>query len=260
MEPPAPIRGIPSNHAEVAMNTTRRLGLLILPVSLLTAWLTTSPVAGGATQTRARHSQGQIVVRGAALLDGQPFDSEVVGAIVLRSGLATPCQAALPPVTNGRYAVPVFNDRGLTGCGAPGALIVLWVAANQTILYSTNAAPWPQKSSLVDFAPQYSTAAPHGAAPELAEFNGSVFDRGHELGPGTKVEAYVGSTRCAVAAVRRSPDFVGYILAVIGPDSVPGCLRGSPLTFRINGHPAAPTGATNTPPGQRESLDLTLAR
>ena len=58
--------------------------------------------------------------------------------------------------------------------------------------------------------------------------------------------------------MRSSTGFSGYILSVVGPESIAGCGRGAPLTFRIDGRPAADTNVVNTPPGQQESLDLTL--
>ena len=54
-------------------------------------------------------------------------------------------------------------------------------------------------------------------------------------GPGAKVEAFVGGTRCGLASVRESEGFVG-------------CTTGAPLRFRIDGQTAAPTAAVNTPP------------
>jgi hypothetical protein len=73
---------------------------------------------------------------------------------------------------------------------------------------------------------------------------------------GTRVEAYVGATRCAVGSVRYVGSYAGFILDVVGPDSVPGCTRGATLTFRVNGRLALDT-AVNAP-GQGGSLDLTL--
>ena len=115
---------------------------------------TTTSAGKGQSQPRVPGASDRVVVRGNATLDGAPFDSRFVGAVVLRRGLVTPCQHTLPPVANGRYAVTV--------------------------------------------------------------------------------------------------------LAVVGPDSIAGCTRGATLTFHIDGHPAAPTNVVNTPPGQREALDLTL--
>ena len=240
------------------MITLRRLGSVLMLASLATA---TGSAASASRPARSepRNASDRVVVRGKALLDGRPFDSRWVGAIVLKSGLATPCQSTLPHVRHGRYAVTVLADTESSGCGAPGAQIVLWTFAHETTVYSTNTVAWPVKKHIKNFVPRFSSHGAGGAAPELAEFTGAVFGAdGRELEPGTRVDAYVDGTRCGVASVRRSRDFAGYILAVVGPESIRECTRGSALTFSINGHPAAPTNAVNTPPGQRDSLNLTL--
>ena len=84
-----------------------------------------------------------VAVTGAALVDGAPFDSKYVGAVVLNDGLVTPCQAALPPVTQGRYSVSVLDASASSGCGTQGARVALWTFAHDQILYSTNTFAWP---------------------------------------------------------------------------------------------------------------------
>jgi hypothetical protein len=218
-----------------------------------------STAAKSSVPPRAAGASDRVVVRGNALVDGKPFDSRWVGAVVLRAGLATPCQDTLPPVANGRYEITVLADTESSGCGAPGAQIVLWSFARNTILYSADAVRWPGNGRAARFVARYSTSAPAGAAPAVAQFSGGVFGAdGQQLPPGTRVEAYVGRARCGVASVRSTDNFTGYILDVVGPDSVAGCTRGAILTFRINGRPAAGTSAVNALPEQRGALDLTL--
>jgi hypothetical protein len=53
--------------------------------------------------------------------------------------------------------------------------------------------------------------------------------------------------------VRRTGSFLGYIVDVVGPESIPGCARDATISFRVNGRPAIET-ATN---GSRESRGLT---
>jgi hypothetical protein len=219
----------------------------------------TSPLANPQVPRRVPSASGRVVVRGNAVLDGTPFDSPSVGAVVLRAGLVTPCQYTLPPVTRGRYAITVLADTESSGCGAPGAQIVLWTFAHNEILYSTDAVAWPSHGHTTNLVARYSTAAPAGASPTTAQFTGGAFGAdGRPLLPGTRIDAYVGGTRCGTAGVRYTDPSTEYILAVVGPDSIAGCTRGAPLTFRIDGRPAAPTSVVNTPPGQREALDLTL--
>ncbi|TML93230.1 MAG: hypothetical protein E6G06_03235 [Actinobacteria bacterium] len=218
-----------------------------------------APASTSVERPQVPGERDRVVVRGSATVDGAPFDSRWVGAVVLRGGLVTPCQTTLPPVANGRYSVTVFAETESSGCGGPGARIVLWTYADNKIVFSTNALAWPGNGRVKSFAARYSTSAPAGAAPVTAQFTGGVFRAdGVELPPGTRVEAYVGDTRCGVASVRSSESFTGYVLSVVGPDSIAGCTRGATLAFRIDGRPAAATTVVNTPPGQREALDLTL--
>jgi hypothetical protein len=197
-------------------------------------------------------------VRGAATLDGAAFDARWVGAVVLRSGLVTPCQQALPPIENGRYQVTVFAATESSGCGAPGAQVVLWTFAHDQILFSTEAVAWPGNGRRANFRARYSTSMPAGAAPVTAQFNGDARGRdGVPVPLGARVDAYVGRTRCGTASVRSADGFTGYSLAVVGPDAIAGCTRGAALSFRVNGRPAVGDAVVNTPPGRREALDLT---
>jgi hypothetical protein len=184
-----------------------------------------------------------------------------VGAVVLADGLVTPCQTALPPVAGGRYSVSVFTDTASAGCGQAGSEVALWIYANDQILYSTNTMPWPaDEESQATFDATYEAATPDGATPEVAQFQGGAFAAdGRALRTGSLVEAYIGDTRCGVASVRASTQFRGYIISVVGPDSIEGCTRGVPIEFRLDGEPATPTGVMNTPPGRDDTLDLEVA-
>lgn len=201
-------------------------------------------------------ASARVVLSGNLTLDGAPFNAKYLGAVVRRAGLITPCQYALSSVAAGHYAITVTADTESSGCGAPGAQILLWAFVRNTTLYSLEALPWPgSKTSTFDAG--FSTAAPSGSAPPISEFEGEVFHRnGRQLPPGTRIEAYVGSTLCGVASVRRTGNFSGYILDVVGPDSVAGCHRGATLTFRVDGRPAAETSINDLRPHQG-SLDLT---
>jgi hypothetical protein len=199
----------------------------------------------------------RVLVRGTATLDGRPVDSDFVGAVVLDDGLVTPCQTALPAVTGGSYTASVYSEEASAGCGKPGAEVALWVFATNKIVYSTNTLPWPEDPNVVaPFDPTFDSAQPKGATPEVAQFQGGVFDNGRPIKSGT-VEASVGDTRCGIASVRAGRDFTGYVLSVVGPDSVEGCTRGAPIVFRFDGKPATPARpVTNTPPGEDDTLDL----
>lgn len=205
-------------------------------------------------------ARDRVVVRGNLTLDGAPVDSRFLGAVVLRDGLVTPCQYTLPPVDQGRYEITVLADTEGSGCGAEGAQIFLWTFAQDQKLFSRESVAWPGNGGSTTFVASFSASAPDGGAPPAAEFFGDVFNRaGARLPGGTRVEAYVGDVLCGVASTRYTGSFTGYILAVVGPDSVAGCERGTALTFRIDGQPAAETSVNDL---QREDVrqpfDLTL--
>ena len=212
---------------------------------------TSSPPAGSPEPTK------RVIVEGDATLDGKPFNSRWVGAVVLDDGLLTPCQTALPPVADGHYSVSVFAERASAGCGKPGAKVALWIYGKDKILFSTNTLAWPESGS-APFDPTYSSSSPKGATPSAAQFQGGVFDNGRPI-KSAKVEAYVGNTRCGVASVRSSHDFTGYVISVVGPDSISGCTSGARIAFRVDGRPATPArNVVNTPPGEDDTLDLRL--
>jgi pimeloyl-ACP methyl ester carboxylesterase len=199
------------------------------------------------------------VIRGNLTLDGAPFDARWLGAIVRRDGLIAPCQYTLPSVDDGQYEITVYAEAEVSGCGVPGAEVLLWTfAANQT-LYSGDWLPWPGNGGTASVDTGFSTAAPEGARPPVSQFLGEVYSReGDHLPPGTRIEAYVGEVRCGVASTRRTGNYSGYILAVVGPDSVAGCDRGAVLTFRVDGQRAAETAINDLRGGNDGSLDLTL--
>jgi hypothetical protein len=101
---------------------------------------------------------------------------------------------------------------------------------------------------------EFSTSDPLGAAPAITEFSGEVYDdAGHRREEGGRVEAYVSTTLCGVASIRGAEI---YVIAVVGPDSLPGCTAGGPITFVVDGDRARETG-TNAP-DQSAHLDLTV--
>ena len=172
----------------------------------------------------------RVLLRGKLKLDGLPLDSRFLGAVVRGpDGLMTPCQLDIPQVIEGRYEITVMADAEAAGCGVPGSRVELWTFAGDGIIWSLG-------------------TAPSGLA-------GEVFRRdGRRVPPGTRVEAFVGTTRCAVTSTRRTGSFSGFSMDVVGPDVVPGCTRGGTLTFRVNGRRVAETAVNE--PGRRPLLSL----
>jgi hypothetical protein len=199
----------------------------------------------------------RVVLHGRLTLDGRPFDARFLGAVVLRKdGLVTPCQFTLSSVRDGRYGITVLADAEASGCGLPGSEIALWTFAGDEILFSRRARRWPRGGGARVNA-SFSSAMPNGTVPPRTQFAGEVFTPdGRHLPGGTRIDAYVGTTRCGVSSVRRTGSFSGFTLDVVGPESIPGCTRGATITFRVNGRLASDTSVND--PQRSGSLDLTV--
>jgi hypothetical protein len=90
------------------------------------------------------------------------------------------------------------------------------------------------------------------------ELAGEVYDEEwKKVEPGGRVEAFVADTLCGVSTVRAFDDFVGFSLSVVGPESVPGCERGAPVTFFVDGQRAVET--LDNDASLYRSFDLTLS-
>jgi hypothetical protein len=216
-----------------------------------------SPRPGTPEANTVPGADERVVVSGNLTLDGRPFDAQFLGAVVRRQGLVTPCQYTLPPVKQGLAAITVLSNTESFGCGAPGSEISLWTFVDHKTLYTTTGVPWPGQGRTATFDAQFSMSTPNGDVPPTAQFNGELFAHdGAKLAQGSRVEAYVGTTRCGIASTRRAGSFAGYVLAVVGPESIPGCTRGATLTFRVNGRPAVET-SVNDVSINGHSLDLT---
>lgn len=219
-----------------------------------------TPRAGSPEASAVPGAEDRLTISGTLTVDGQPVDSRFLGAVVRRDGLVTPCQYSIPSVSQGHYEIMVFADAESYGCGAPGAEVFLWTQVQDQQVFSLEPLQWPATGHTATFDGAFSLSKPRGAVPETADFFGDVFDSdGNHLPAGTRVEAYVGDVRCGLASTRRTGSFSGYILSVVGPDSVAGCDRGGIITFRIDGKPAAET-SINDPnrPNARDAFDLTL--
>jgi pimeloyl-ACP methyl ester carboxylesterase len=216
-----------------------------------------NPRPGTREANTVKGARDRVVLRGKVTRDGRPFDADPLGVEVRHHGLTTPCQYALTPVTDGRYRITVQSDTEASGCGAPGGDLVLWTFVDGERLYSREKVRWPGDGSTKTLDATFSTSEPDGVGVPGTGFAGEVYQRdGTQLGPGTRVEAYVGETRCALASVRRTGNFSGFSLIIAGPDAVPGCAPDATLTFRIDGRPAVETKTNDG--DDRGPLDLSL--
>jgi hypothetical protein len=214
------------------------------------------PRPGTAAANAVRGAGRRVLVRGNFKLDGAIFDSRWLGAVVLDHGLVTPCQLTLPLISRGRGSIEVVASAEASGCGRPGARIALWTFAHGEIIFSHETWRWPRHGELQVHG-SFSSRRPNGAVGPRTELGGSVFrPNGSELPAGTRIDAYVGGTRCGVASVRRTGSFSGFSLSVVGPGSIPGCRLGATIRFRVNGRLALDTAVND--PGHSSQLDLTV--
>lgn len=243
-------RGEKPEGEDVLVDDLRRLG----------ARFTLMPRPGSPEADAVPGAADRVTLRGTLTLDGVPFSAGFLGAVVRRDGLTAACQYSLAQVVAGQYELTVMADAESRGCGAPGAEILLWTSARGPIRYSSDTLRWPADGTTTTFDARFSVSAPDGASTPVTEFSGEVFGRdGEHLLGGTVVEAYVGDVLCGVGSVRRVGSFAGYILAVAGPASVPGCTQDAALTFRIDGQPASQAAPNDLGRGQNyHQLDLVV--
>jgi pimeloyl-ACP methyl ester carboxylesterase len=206
-----------------------------------------SPRPGTPAADRVPGAAARVKLHGRLLVDGAPFDATYLGAIVVRDGLRTPCQYTLVPVVDGTYEITVLGDAEASGCGAVGGQILLWTFTGGTTLHTLAALPWPGDGASAEFDSEFSSASPGGGWPPTSDFAGEVVDLdGRHLPGGTRIEAYVDTTRCGVASVRRTGSFAGFSLSVVGPEVIGACATGAPLRLVVDGQPS-PTVAVNEP-------------
>jgi pimeloyl-ACP methyl ester carboxylesterase len=210
------------------------------------------------SRTAAPRPGSRVTIRGRASLDGRPLTARWIGAVVEHDGLVTPCNVTLPPSEDGRYEIDVYTDEASAGCGRPGAEVVLWTFTGDVKLYATAALPWPVArtgaATTTALDVEFTTTDPSGAAGARTELSGEVYDNdsAHRHETGSRVEAYIGTTRCGVASVRENGF---YILTIAGPDTIAGCTADGRIHFEVDGHRATET-AVNAPE-QASHLDLT---
>ena len=196
-----------------------------------------STTTSSAATTTTGVTTDRALLHGRATLDGHSFESRFVGAVVINDGLVTPCNVTIPAIVAGRFALGVYTERSSVGCGRPRSRVVLWTYVGAEQLFSTQAFDWPAGGAATVSA-DFSTTDPSGAAPRVLELSGEVHrPDGSSVPAGARVEALIGTARCGVASVMDYGGFVGYVLYVVGPDSIPACRSGAVIKFRVDGSP-----------------------
>ena len=125
-------------------------------------------------------------------------------------------------------------------------------------IFAEAAIPWPT-GGRSDATFTFNSANPLGAATRAIGLFGEVyFSNGEHVPAGRRVEAYIGDVLCGVGSIRDNGSFSGYLLSIVGPDAIAGCLPGATVTFRVDGKTAIETALNAPRPDEGEALDLTL--
>jgi pimeloyl-ACP methyl ester carboxylesterase len=193
-----------------------------------------------------RHSttiSSGVQLDGRATIDGTSLNASWIGAVVIGDGLVTPCNDGLPSVVNGRFHLNVFDDAEVRGCAATGRRIALWTYVDDVRLFSdaVQIDSTVGTSILVEFR----TDDPTGDVPATTEFYGDALTTTGEHQPaGVRIDAIIDGTACGVTSTRGDGTF---ILAVVGPDSRPGCHANGSITFTLGGTATGVTAPNGVP-------------
>jgi hypothetical protein len=222
-----------------------------------------SPTTAATTTAVTPNAERAATARigGRALLDEFPLESEFLGVRVRRDGLVAACQDEIVSPTSGQYNVGVFSEADEPGCGAPGAEIILWASVGDQLVYSQETFPWPGDGVATTFDATFSTTDPDGANLPATEFVGGVTNAdGSSPELGTMVEAHVDGVLCGRSSVKDYEEFIGFTIAVVGPDSVDGCTANGTIIFTVGGVEANETSVNDFAAGRdaRIRFDLTL--
>jgi hypothetical protein len=200
-------------------------------------------------------------IGGRVLLDDFPLESEFLGVQVRRDGLVAACQDEIVSPTFGQYNVGVFSEADEPACGAPGAELILWTSVGDGLIYSQETFPWPGDGVATTYDATFLSTDPDGAHLPATEFVGSVTNAdGSPPALGTVVEAHVDGVLCGRSSVKDYEEFIGFTIAVVGPESVTGCTPNATIVFSVGGVEANESSVNDFAAGRdaRIRFDLTL--
>ncbi|MDE3094668.1 MAG: hypothetical protein KGK07_01540 [Chloroflexota bacterium] len=168
-------------------------------------------------------------------LDGKPFESGLLVAVVVRDGLVTQCNYENTlPAPDGQLHWTLAGDSEITGCGVPGADVQLMTYIGNAFMLSPQHAQWPSSAETMQLNVAFKSGSP---AERLTLFHGQVVNAsGARPAPRGVIDAFIGNTRCG----RTSVPPTGFLaeefrLYVVGPESVAGCTAGGTVRFRVDG-------------------------
>lgn len=206
----------------------------------------------------------RVALEGSVTVDGIPLEAEFLGVNVRRGGLVVFCQDAIAAPLFGRYAIDVYGDDELAGCGAAGAELILWTYAGEQQIFSQETLAWPGSGRRAEFNATFSTQDPDGARGPATETRGRVAHAdGTPARVGAIIEARIGDVLCGMTSVRDfstpEEEYIGYGMAIVGSDAVPGCARGETITFTVDGERAGETIVHDLGQGETgHEIDLTV--
>lgn len=238
---------------------------LLGDISNAGAKFTRSPRLGSDAAAHVPGADQRVTLHGAVKLDGQAVDDAFMWAMVRKDGMLRACSYGRIAIDNGTYGMAIAADAETAGCGAPGSEVIVGLFTDDRFV-AEQAFSWPQASGDATFDVTFSHAHPVGVAGSEeaifgTAFSGKLLDaRDAPLGPGTKVEAYIGATRCGAFAVPPVKmvfdDTQGYTINVAAPETIPGCTKDGTIQFRINGDDTGITAVNDLLQRQEHPLDL----
>ena len=214
----------------------------------------------------------RLTLGGMLTFDGEPLVGADTWVEVVKDGIMRTCSYWSWKPSDGQYYHEVAADAETAGCGQDGAraYMIMYSFDRRRYYVAREALEWPVTTQLM-FDASFSSDDPVGAGVGAtvedflgARYRGVVLDAaGEPMPPGTLIEAFIGDTRCGAYALpvvsmdTGGTESASYWLGVSGPELLPACTRGAPVTFRVNGE-TVPQAGVNTVEFFAEELDLRL--
>jgi len=192
----------------------------------------------------------RLTLSGRIAIDGTPSDDgRFLWFEANNSGMRVLCSFPGDVVRGGEYERTVASAEEAAGCGETGSAIYGVIWEQDALRFSAPIVWQPGGGSMVTDLAFSTTAAVIIPADDTPVY-GTVLDaHGEHLGPGTRIEAYIGETLCGVGSLTpvvmefSGPD--SFDVLVAGPESVAGCERNAKVRFTVDGREVAATAINN---------------
>ena len=192
----------------------------------------------------------RVTLRGNITIDGKPGDDgRFLWFLVERDGLRALCSYPGDVVRAGAYERVIASAEEAAGCGEDGSAIYAAIWEKDAVRLS-GPITWRAGGGSIDVDLSFATTDAGMTGPEDTPVYGTVLGPdGSHLGPGTRIEAYIGETLCGVGSLTpvvmefSGPD--SFDVLVAGPESAPGCTRDGTVRFNVDGREVAATAINN---------------